>query len=200
MVEKRYEWSFEIAGPTACFARADTGSSPISYPAPTRSAIIGMMTCVAFSREAYFWPERVELCEPTVYHRYTQNYYGPLRKSDGPFQIMATVLINVDYKVYGTVKGYVPPTDLHNPMHQLRDVFMRRLKNGIFYRMPSLGLSEFIPSYFGPLRSDTQVDRTINLEIPSMLDTMFDRPTDGQLSPVFMQNVKIREGVMHFAE
>ena len=77
---------------------------------------------------------------------------------------------------------------------------MRRLKSGLFYRTPSLGLSEFIPSYFGPLRDDTQVDRTINLEIPSLLDMMFDRPTDGQLSPTFMQNVKIVEGVLHFAE
>nr|WP_320956017.1 CRISPR-associated protein Cas5 [Enterocloster asparagiformis] len=200
MVNKRYEWAFEVAGPAASYARPDAGSSPISSAVPTRSAIIGMMTCVAFSREAYFWPERIELCAPPMYHRYTQNYNGPLRKSQAPFQIMATVLINVDYKIYGTVKGYAPPTALHNPMHQLRDVFMRRLKSGLFYRTPSLGLSEFIPSYFGPLRDDTQVDRTINLEIPSLLDTMFDRPTDGQLSPTFMQNVKIVEGVLHFAE
>lgn len=200
MYNKRYEWSFEIAGPIACFSRADTGAAPISYPAPPRSAIIGMMTCVAFSRDAYFWPERVELCEKPVYHRYTQNYNGPLRKADGPFQIMATVLLNVDYKIYGTVRGYAPPTELYNPMHQLRDVFMRRLKKGILFRTPVLGLSEFIPQYFGPLRPDTHVDRSINLDIPSMLNTMFDRPTDGNLFPDFIQNVKIREGVMHFAE
>ena len=88
----------------------------------------------------------------------------------------------------------------YNPMSQLREMFMRRLKNGNLYQTPVLGLSEFPASYFGPLRPDTFVDQTINLDIPSMLDTMFDRPTNGRLSPVFMQNVKIREGVLNFAE
>ena len=200
MITKRYEWSFEIAGPIACFTRADSGAAPISYPAPTRSALMGMMKCVAFSREAYFWPERVELCTQPIFHRYTQNYNGPLRKGEGPFQIMATVLINVDYKVYGTIKGYAPPTALQNPMHQLREMFMRRLKNGSLYRTPVLGLSDFTPPYMGVLRSDTHVDPSINLIIPSMLDTMYDRMIDGHLSPTFRQNVEIREGVLHFAE
>lgn len=200
MVEKRYEWSFEISGPSALFSRPDSGSSVLSYPAPTRSAIIGMLGCVVFSRDAYFWPERVEICSPISYHKYIQNYNGPLRKSGGPFQLMLTVLENVDYKVYGCIKGFSPPTSVHNPMHQLQDVFMRRLANGVLYRMPSMGLKEFTPRYFGPVRSDTVVDRSINLEIPSMLDVMYDRQVDGKLKPQYLQNVQIREGVLCYAE
>lgn len=200
MTNKRYEWSFEIAGPSACFTRPDTGSIPISYPAPTRSAIIGMANCVVFSNDAYFWPERVELCSKPVYHKYVQNYNGPLRKSGGPYQLMMTVLENVNYKVYGVVKGYRPPTAQRNPMHQLQNVFMRRLEKGILYRMPSLGLKEFVPSYFGPVRSDTRADSSINLIIPSMLDTIFDCQAHGGFAPRFLQNVEIREGVMHYAE
>lgn len=200
MTEKRYEWAFEIMAPSACFTRPDTGAAPISYPCPTRSAVIGMMECVAFSNDAYFWPERVEICTPIVYHKYVQNYNGPLRKSAGPFQLMQTVLENVDYKVYGIVKGYAPPTSLCNPMHQLQSVFLRRLERGLFYRTCSLGLKEFTSTYFGPLRTDTKVDTSINLLIPSMLDTMYDRQTRGNLAPSFCQNVQIEKGVLHYAE
>lgn len=77
---------------------------------------------------------------------------------------------------------------------------MRRLANGVLYRMPSMGLKEFTPRYFGPVRSDTAVDRSINLEIPSMLDVMYDRQVDGKLKPQYLQNVQIREGVLCYAE
>ncbi|MDO4272382.1 MAG: CRISPR-associated protein Cas5 [Eubacteriales bacterium] len=199
-IQKRYEWSFEVSGRNALYSRSDCGSSVVSYPAPTRSALMSMMHCLCFCEDAYFWPERVEICRPIVFGKYNQNYNGPLRKSNGPFQIMMTVLENVDYKVYGVVKGYGPPTGNCNPMHQLRDMFGRRLRKGLFYRMPSLGISEFTADYFGPLREDTFVDESINITIPSMLDTMFDRPTNGRLAPKYVQNVQIEKGVLRYAE
>ena len=180
--------------------RPDTGAAPISYPCPTRSAIIGMLECVAFSKDAYYWPERVEICKPVVYHKYDQNYNGPLRKAQGPFQLMQTVLENVNYKIYGIVKGCAPPSAANNPMHQLQEVFLRRLEQGIVFRTPCLGLKEFVPMYFGPLRADTVPDKSVNLLIPSMLDTMYDRQIEGRLCPRFVQNVRIEQGVVRFAE
>ena len=198
--EKEYPFSFEIAGPCAFFGRGDTGASPISYPAPTRSALIGMASCLAMGFDAYFLPLWVEVCRPLSYHKYVQNYNGPLRKSNGPFQLMMTVLEDVDYRVHGVIRGYAPPTSQRNPMHELQEVFERRLKRGLFARTPTLGLREFVPSYFGPLRPDTAPDPAVNLVIPSMLDTMFDRPTRGKLSPTFRQDVAIEKGVLRFAE
>ena len=42
MIEKAYPVSFEVEGPAAMFTRPDTGSSPVSYPAPTKSALKSM--------------------------------------------------------------------------------------------------------------------------------------------------------------
>ena len=200
MIEKRYNWAFEIAGRNACFTRPDTGAVPISYPAPTRSALIGIAESVALFKNAYFWPERVEICSPIVYHKYVQNYNGPLREKAGPFQLVITVLENVDYKVYGSIKSYDKPTHEVNYAHEMQDMFLRNLEKGRFFSTPHLGLSEMIPAYFGPLRSDTVPDESINLMIPSMLDTMYDRQTGGRLSPKFQQNVRIEKGVLRYAE
>lgn len=201
MIEKTYPISFEIEGPAAMFARPDTGSSPVSYPAPTRSALKSIVECVVFSKEAYFEPKKVEICSPIVFAKYTTNYGGPLRKSGTPnFQLFATILENVCYKVYGLVMSYSPPSNSKNSQHQFQEIFQRRLAMGQFYSTPFLGWKEFVPSYFGPIRDTTTVDKSINLVIPSMLSTMYTRPTDGTVYPQFVQNVKITEGVMFYAE
>jgi CRISPR-associated protein Cas5d len=124
-----------------------------------------------------------------------------LRKSGTVnFQVFATVLENVCYKVYGVVLAYSLPHGGSNPQHQYQEVFLRRLAMGQFYTTPFLGWKEFVPSYFGPIRDTTAVDKSINLVIPSMLSAMYTHPTDGKVSPRFIQNVKIEEGVMFYAE
>lgn len=199
MVEKAYPVSFEIAGPAAMFTRPDTGSVPVSYPVPTKSALKSMFECVVMSKEAYFEPQRVELCAPVVYRKYSTNYGGPLRKSGTVnYQQFATVLENVCYKVYGVIKAYEPPRHGDNPQHKMQEVFTRRLVCGYFFSTPFLGMKEFTPSYFGPLRESTRADDTINIDIVSMLSTMYDRPTDGALSPRFLHSVSIRNGVMYY--
>ena len=201
MIIKRYPVSYEIAGPSAMFARPDTGSSPVSYPVPTKSALKSISECVVMSKEAYFEPQRVEICAPIVFHKYSTNYGGPLRKSGTVnFQLFATVLENVCYKVHGVILAYHPPRSELNPQHQLQEVFLRRLESGQFFATPFLGWKEFTPTYFGPLRETTAADQTINLVIPSMLSTMYSRPTNGLLAPTFMQNVAVEKGVLVYAQ
>jgi len=201
MIEKEYPVAFEIAGPTAMFTRPDTGSSPVSYPAPTKSALKAMFECVVLSKKAYFEPQRVEICSPIIFHKYTTNYGGPLRKSGtANFQIFSTVLENVCYKVHGVILAYLPPREICNQQHQLQEVFMRRLAAGQFYATPFLGWKEFVPTYFGSIRADTFADTSINITISSMLNMMYDKPTDGTVAPEFMQNVKIKGGILLYAE
>ena len=197
MIEKEYPVSFEVEGPIAMFARPDTGAAPVSYPVPTKSALKGMFESVAFSKYAYFEPKRVEICSPIVYRRYTTNYRGPLKKiSTQNFQLIVTVLENVCYKVYGVILSYSPPRKGENHQHKLQELFMRRLRLGQFYTTPYLGWKEFVPTYFGCIRDNTETDKSINLIIPSMLTTMYDRPTDGNVSPQYEQEIKIEGGVM----
>ena len=90
----------EIEGPAAIFTRPDSGSSFVSYPAPTYSAVKGMFECVARWKSSYIRPARVEICNPIQFQRYATNYGGPLRKGSqiaggSSYQLFATILIDV---------------------------------------------------------------------------------------------------------
>lgn len=201
MIKKEYKIEFEIAGWAAMFTRPDTGSSPVSYPAPTKSALKSMFESVTYSKEAYFVPKKVEICTPIVFHKYSTNYRGPLKKNKTVnFQMFATILENVCYKVYGVIESFQPPEKKHNPQHQLQEVFKRRLDQGYFHTTPFLGWKEFVPSYFGKLRDSTRPDSSINLIIPSMLENMYNRAIEGKVFPSFKQNVKIENGVLIYVE
>jgi CRISPR-associated protein Cas5d len=202
---RSYGVSFEVAGPAAIFTRPDSGSSFVSYEAPTYSALKGMFECVVRWKSAFIQPTRAEICNPIQFMRYATNYGGPLRNSTqiakrSAYQLFATVLVGVCYKVHGVVvEGGAAPGG-NNHLHALQDVFNRRLKQGRFYQTPCLGWSEFTPSYFGPLRDSTHPREDINLVVPSMLYRVFDRDSAGQHGPQFKQNVQISGGELVFAE
>ena len=200
----QYPVSFEIAGAAAIFSRPDSGASFVSYPAPTYSALRGMFDCVAYWKSACVRPVRLEICNPIQFQRYATNYGGPLRKGNqiaggSSYQLFATILIDVCYKVYGSVAACGPSPQGHNHLHALQEMFERRLRQGRLYRTPCLGWSEFVPTYFGPLRSTTLARKDIDLVIPSMLRRVFDSDSAGQYHPKFDQDVHIQEGVLSFA-
>ena len=203
-MQKNYEVSLEISGPAAMFTRPDTGAAPVSYPAPTYSAAKGMFESIARLKSAYIRPTRVEICAPLQFQRYTTNYGGPLRKGNqisggNSYQLIATILVDVCYRIYGVVEELYKPTNVTtNHLHHLQEMFDWRLKRGKCYHMPCLGWKEFTPSYFGPIRPETQKDKTIDEEIPSMLFSVFDN--EGKHSPHFNQDVKIKEGELCYVK
>lgn len=202
---KQYECAFEIAGPTAMFTRPDTGAAPVSYPAPTYSAAKGMFEAIARLKSVYISPTRVEICAPIKYQKYTTNYGGPLRKSDlfptrSSYQLKATVLSDVCYRIYGVVERCEQrPTDV-NDLHACQEIFLRRLERGQFFYVPCLGWKEFVPTYVGSFRESTRPETTINLSIPSMLHSVFSQPVNGRISPRYVQDVEIKEGVLEYAQ
>jgi CRISPR-associated protein Cas5d len=202
---KPYEVSFEIAGPAAIFTRPDSGAGFVSYPAPTYSALRGMFDSVAFWKTAYIQPQRVEICNPIQFQRYATNYGGALRKGSqiakgSSYQLFATILIDVCYKVYGVAAESSASPGRNNHLHALKELFERRLKQGRFYRTPCLGWSEFVPTYFGPLRETTSAREDVEVLVPSMLRRVFDRDSAGQYDPKFDQDVRIEKGVLSFAQ
>jgi len=197
------EVSFEIAGPAAMFTRPDTGATPISYPVPTYSAVKGMFEAVARRGRAYISPTRVEICEPIRYESYITNYGGPLRKPEqirkgNNYQLLATILVDVRYRAYGVVEVTGSGVGRINPGHALEDIFQRRLRNGQCFYIPCLGWKEFIPSYFGPLRTDSRPDESLDLIIPSLLYSVFDSPTNGEVKPSYRRNVRVQHGVLRY--
>jgi CRISPR-associated protein Cas5d len=208
-----YLISVEVSGPLAMWARPDTAGAPTSYPAPTWSAAKGLLESVAFlsSGQAWLHPTRVELCRrkgaaggEVRFQRYATNYGGPLRKEQNvkngtTMQFFATVLADVCYRVHAEVRGEKIGGG-RNPRHHLQDLFQRRLLQGRCFRTPALGWREFTCDYWGPFREDWEVDDALTVEIPSMLDRVWDRELHGQYVSRFRQNVRIENGVLTYAE
>lgn len=208
---KPYEIKLEIAGHTAMWTRPDTGDCPVSYPAPTFSAVKGVFESVLWGPAIELVPFKVEICKPLQYHSYSTNYNGPLRKSgkDGAFQFFATVLTNVCYRMYAHVypnqckenlsqKSLAWDRSTTSPGHAYAAIFGRRLKRGQWFTLPCLGWKEFTPSYVGPFREETNVQENVSTVLPSMLREVF---PDGHASKVrftYDQNVKIINGVLEY--
>ena len=215
-MEKSYEVSFEVAGPTAMWTRPDTGATPISYPVPPWSAAKGLFESISRLKNAVIIPTAVEICAPIVYHDYTTNYGGPLRKDESIrkgnlFQHKATVLINVCYRLYARLEDfeYVPKTLKEagqlaevNSCHYGQERFNRRLFRGQFHDTPCLGWREFVPDYIGPFRNNTKVQTSINEVLPSFLYSVYDQDA-GVRSPRYAQSEhgrRIEKGRLEYAE
>ncbi|MBA4159856.1 MAG: CRISPR-associated protein Cas5 [Gemmatimonadetes bacterium] len=212
-MSEQYVVQLEVGGPLALFARPDTGGTPTSYPVPTWSACKGIFEAIAFFVDGNAWinPTRLEVCrredqipDTVRWQRYTTNYRGPLRKSSvirmgSSHQLFATALADVCYRIYGEVEGEEPRND-RNPRHHLKDLFERRIKQGRCWRTPALGWKEFTASYWGPFRDEYVVDEALNLTIPSMLHSVWDKAQGGKYAPSFRYNVRVERGVLSFVE
>lgn len=206
---KSYQIALEVSGPLAMWARPDTGGAPTSYPAPTWSAAKGLLESVAFLSSGRAWlnPIRVEVCRrrglpggEVRFQRYATNYGGPLRKelnvkNGTTMQFFATVLADVCYRIHGEVRGDGPGGG-RNPRHHLQDLFERRVRQGRCFRAPALGWREFTCDYWGGFRDEWEVDDALNVEIPSMLDRVWDREVHGRYVSSFRQNARIEKGVL----
>ena len=211
-----YQIAMEIAGSTAMWTRPDTGDCPVSYPAPTYSAVKAIFESILWGPAVEVIPKKVELCSPVHYHSYTTNYGGPLRSADSlkegsSYQLLATVLIDVCYKLYADVrpnprKNELPENALKwdsrttSPGHAYQAIFNRRLRLGQCYSIPSLGWREFTPSYFGPLREETMVYPSPDIFLPSMLRKVFGGGYNSPASSVYDQNVMIAAGCLIYAD
>jgi len=211
-----YQIKLEISGATAMWTRPDTGDHPVSYPAPTYSAIKGMLESILWWQSVDVHPVKVEICKPIQFHNYWNNYRGPLRKSDlrksgNSQQLKFNVLTDVCYRIYADV---FESQQLHrinqnarnalkgttSSCHAYHDVFHRRLKNGRWHRVPCLGLKEFVPDYIGQFRDETKICTDINLKIPSMTFKVFESGLGGMYSPKMKTNAEIIKGVLRYAE
>jgi CRISPR-associated protein Cas5d len=213
VILKTYSVELECSGPLAMYARPDTGGSPTSYPAPPWSAAKGLLESIAFlsQGEAWFHPIRVELCRRihtpgglVSFQRYAFNYGGPLRKDlnikgGTGMQVFATVVANPCYRIHADIRGARGAIG-RNPRHYLQDLFERRIKQGRCHKTPALGWSEFTCDYWGPFRPEWETDDALNVDIPSMLSSVWDRARDGAYVSRFAQNVRIEKGVLRYKE
>ena len=207
----------EIAGYTAMWTRPDTGDAPCSYSAPTYSAVKAIFESVLWGPAIRIIPRKVEICTPIRFHSYTTNYGGPLRdpkniKKGNNYQLYATVLVDVCYKLYADVmlnpnKNNLPDSALAwdrkttSPGHAYQEIFNRRLGRGQSYASLTLGWHEFTPSYFGPLRETTRVCNDMpEILIPSMLREVFPDNYRSSYRAIYDTDIVIRNGVLLYPE
>lgn len=209
---KPYEIKLEIAGQTAMWTRPDTGDCPVSYPAPTCSAVKGIFESILWGPAITLVPFKVEICKPLHFHGYATNYNGPLRKggTEGAYQFLATVLTDVCYRMYAYAyparkKSGLPDSALNwdkkttSPGHAYAAIFERRLKTGKWFTLPFLGWKEFTPSYLGVFREETKIQEDINTVLPSMLRDVFPDGYNSRRCFNYDQNVRIERGVLHYS-
>lgn len=217
-MKQPYAIKMEISGSTAMWTRPDTGDCPVSYPAPTYSAVKGIFESVLWGPAVEIVPTKVEICAPLQYHNYQTNYGGPLRKSGivktgGGFQLLATVLLDVCYRLYAEVsaiprhkKENIPKSARQwdskttSPGHAYQAIFSRRLKRGQCFSIPFLGWKEFGPSYFGSFRTDTTIQDNVSTVLPSMLREVFSKGYASDVAFSFNQNVVIDKGTLLFPQ
>ncbi|NCP03286.1 MAG: CRISPR-associated protein Cas5 [Nitrospirae bacterium CG08_land_8_20_14_0_20_52_24] len=210
---KTYSIQMEVSGPTAMWTRPDTGDSPVSYPVPTYSAAKGLFEAIVRIETVEIVPVKVEICKPIVFHNYATNYGGPLRKTaimpHSSYQLLATTLINVCYRIYAEIKPARFSGTLSekarsqaskglNALHACQDMFNRRLEKGQWHDTPFLGWREFVPDYIGPFREGTRVQEDISLDLPSFLFSVFE--PSGNKQPVYKPDAKVRNGGLVYAE
>lgn len=210
-----YIVQIEIAGDTAMWTRPDTGDSPVSYPAPTYSAIKAIFESILWGPAVEIIPIKAEICAPIQFHSYCTNYGGPLRKGKNikegtNYQLSATVLVDVCYRLYAEVVPFRDKKRLPqkakawdnattSPGHAYQNIFNRRLARGQCYSIPSLGWREFTPSYFGTFRNHTHVMSDLPLiSIPSMLRQVFSKGYDSEVTYTFDTDVEIVSGVLRY--
>lgn len=215
MVKLSYPIEMEISGSTAMWTRPDSGDCPVSYPAPTYSAVKAIFESILWGPAIEIIPTKVELCKPVQYHSYYTNYGGPLRKPDAikkgnNYQLYATVLIDVCYKLYAQVvpnrsKNGLPEKALTwdrnttSPGHAYQSIFQRRLKRGQSFSTVSLGWSEFTPNYFGELRDTTKVLYDMpDIPIPSMLRQVFSHGYNSPVSYIYDTDLVIKNGTLEY--
>jgi CRISPR-associated protein Cas5d len=216
-VLRPYPIQLEIAGDTAMWTRPDTGDAPISYPAPTYSAVKAIFESILWGPAVEIVPVKAEICAPVRFHSYFTNYGGPLRKreniKDGnSYQLCAAVLVDVCYRLYAEVVPYRGKNKLPqnardwdaattSPGHAYQDMFNRRLKRGQCYSIPTLGWREFTASYFGAFRDDTHIIRDLpTTEIPSMLRQVFSKGYNSEVAYRYDTDIVIESGVLIYAK
>jgi len=198
---KPYPLQLEISGPTAMWTRPDTGSSPLSYVAPTFSAVKGIFEAILLWKSVNVRPARCEICAPVQFHRYAFNYGGPLRNPcSADLQSAVSRICNplpvAHSRALGDSTGLPTANRRYSRLkicattkaHAYVDAFHRRLERGRFpspigwERVPQagegggLGWKEFVPDYVGPFRDGTAPCVTENHVNPACLKRVLNQP------------------------
>jgi len=183
---------------TACFTRAEFASERVSYPAPTPSALVGLLSSV-FWKPQFRWVVRaVDVLAPIRWVTQQRNEVKVVQPvgvaargirydvEDMRVQRQTLLLRDVAYRVHANI--WVHPHARDEPA-KWRDQFQRRVLRGQYYRPPYLGMREHVADVLpdDPALQPTPHTEHLGLMLHSIL---FDPATDQETFTWFDASLK----------
>lgn len=213
------EIALDVWGDFACFARPECKVERLTYPAPTPSAMRGLLSAIYSKPREFYWQvNRIEVLCPLKYISFKRNEVKEnllvkkdgSPKGDGPIlvdytgkdgnkgrtQRQTVALRDVRYRVYASIcrqPGY------NEPEERLYNQAQRRIARGQCFMQPSLGLREFA-AYFAPAEGEAS-PIPLDLDLGLMLYDVFDLhkwQVTAKAEPyVTLFHARLEQGVLH---
>jgi CRISPR-associated protein Cas5d len=216
--------SIEIWGEFACFTRPEMKIERMSYPAPTPSAMRGVLDAIYWKPTFRWQVRRIEILRPVRFitlrrnevkqrapsHRTIQQWMTGRKTPEPLWADVSTDWTGTD-KAGRTQRQTVALKDVRYRVHaepvlwqeswgehkKILEQFTRRVAHGQCHHQPSLGVREF-PAYFAPvIQSDAPISDDI--DIGWMVYDVFDlgRPGHDMSSPhVSVFRARVVSGVL----
>lgn len=144
----------EFWGELACFSAPYARVERLSYPAPTPTAAIGMLSAIYAKPAEFCWEiEKIEILNPIKYlsiqrneskEKLSSRTLEPIDMSEARTQRQTIAMKNPRYRITAHI---VPRKGQEGRLDKLVEQAERRIKTGQCYYQPSMGLREF-PGYF----------------------------------------------------
>lgn len=176
-----------VRADTACFTRAEFPSERVSYPVPTPTALVGVLSSVFWKPQFRWVVEAVDVLHPIRWVTQMRNEVGhvqSIRNVGGRYDVedmrvqrQTLMLRDVAYRVHANIWVHPDARD-QNPA-KWRDQFHRRVDCGAYFRPPYLGMREHIADFAPDDTSLTPVSQSEDLGL--MLHTIhFDDATGAE--------------------
>jgi len=199
-------FEFEVEAKRAMFGRVDSTSSlSQSYPIPTPTAIEGLCTSIVGihkQNQAVMRAEYVKVCSSLQTDMETTNAYCVSRKQDlinkdAAQQCRKVFLVNQRW-IFG-VRGITSARGTNNDK-AIQSMFERYVNEFKQVKSPSCGHSEMFPTYIGPVRPETQINKGFTMIIPDFLIRTFKGLIDGKFDPFYAESIKVDKGFFDYYE
>ena len=151
---KSKELVVEFWGDFACFAQPYARVERMTYPAPTPTAAIGMLSAIYSKPAEFFWEvTKIEVLNPIKYISFQRNEtknklngrtLEPILMDETRTQRQTIAVKDVRYRITANI---VPRKGQENRLDKICEQAERRIRTGQCYYQPSMGMREFT-AYF----------------------------------------------------
>ena len=168
----------EFWGDFACFSAPYARVERMTYPAPTPTAAIGMLSAIYSKPAEFFWEiDKIEVLNPIKYISFQRNEtknkvnrsLDPIFMDESRTQRQTIAVKDVRYRITAHI---VPRKGQEGKLDHLYEQAERRVRTGQCYYQPSLGMREFT-AYFelsDGTRSPIPVDFDMGLVVHDLWD------------------------------